>query len=402
MKNYPCKMLFYCISFLMMIVLFSCKNLAQENLSPQKTSNEKILANVLSPNKYYISNRGINDHSDPGIPYSIAWYLATYGGGTAVTPVTYFLTSDTVYNCLGRITLPAYGRISESGAQGVIQCDPANWIAAGADNEFFKMNTGSILVHIELRLNWKPQRGVYIKDANDVQLINVTIHQSKKIEQSRLISSSNSNNLTVKDCLLRRAGCDGGESNFSRRGYLIILEGGNNIMIKKNNMAISPSSGIGIHSSTNVTIDSNYINDTGRAMIAGYTSDGITCYHNEGSTGPIDRNIWITNNTVRDSQNHGIHVSGKGFHIRNNRIYNSGKNGGGSNIYLGDYKTTPVQDCSANCSIQDNIFKNENEVNSCPVGGGASIRLEHYQPSSVIISGNTGCLTTNYTDPSCI
>ncbi|SMC44784.1 right-handed parallel beta-helix repeat-containing protein [Pedobacter africanus] len=385
-----------------MIGLVSCKDLMQENGSPLKISDKRSLVNILSSNTHYISNRGISNHSNPDIPYSIAWYLATYGGGTAAAPVTYFLTSDTVYNCLGRITLPAYGRISESGAQGVVQADPANWTAAGADNEFFKMNTGSILVHIELRLNWKPQRGVYIKDANDVQLIDVTIHQSKKIEQSRLISSVNSNNLTVRDCLLRRAGCDGNESNFSRRGYLIILEGGSNIMIKKNNMAISPSSGIGIHSSTNVTIDSNYINDTGRALIAGYTSDGITSYHNEASTGPINRNIWITNNTVRDSQNHGIHVSGKGFHIENNRIYNSGKNGGGSNIYLGDYKKDPVQDCSADCTIKNNIFKNVNGVDSCPMGGGASIRLEHYQPSSVVISGNTGCLTTNYTDPSCI
>src|SRR5690606_32933034 len=100
------------------------------------------------------------------------------------------------------------------------------------------------------------------------------------------------------------------------------------------------------------------------------------------------RYVHIAYNTIWNSRNHGIHVSGNGFRIENNTIYNSGLKTAASNISLADHKSP--YDCSKNSTIKNNILSN------CPSLGGPSIKLDHYQPSSVSISGNTGCTTTFY------
>lgn len=328
---------------------------------------------IMSAASYSIPVGNITDHADASIQGSIAWFLATYGGGTASEPHTFYLSSSATYNAKKTITMPANARLTEAtGVTAVIQCDPVNW--DNAYNKFFIMEQGSYLLHAELRLNWKPSLGIFISSANGVKVIDVTVHASKKVDGSCLIYATESSDLEIRDCLLRRAGCESTETNFARTSYLIHLIRGNNIDILNNDMAVSASSGIGFVQSTNIVIDGNTINDTGRALQAGYISDGITSYH--GGQGSLNRVVIIRNNTIMTSRNHGIHVSGYGISITGNTITGSSQ----TNIFIGDQRSP--QDCSADVWINNNHFGAQ--------GASHSIWRKPVIANRIYISNNTG------------
>ena len=359
MKQFQLKKLATAFIMVLIFVITSCKDdkIVNDAKISAKGATNQLKAQLLT-SSYSIPAGSIVDHSDATIPGSIAWYLATYGGGTATSPNTFWLTSNALYTCQKTITLPAYARISEGAGvtDAVIQCDPVNWQSAAGYNKLVTMNKGSILLHVELRLNWKGAIGAFASSADSIQIIDVTIQNSAKIDGSYLIYVSECNNILIDNCLLRRAGCDVNETNFARHGYLIHMIRGNNNTISNNDMAVCGSSGIGFVQSTNVHIDNNFIHDTGRALIADYISDGITSYH--GGDGTLNRCVFITNNTIDQSRNHAIHVSGYGMSITGNTITNSTQ----SNIYVGDQRTP--QDCSADYWITGNSFGSQGAVYS--------------------------------------
>ena len=332
---------------------------------------------------YSIPAGTIADHSDATITGSIAWYLATYGGGTATSPNTFYLSTNGTYTCQRTITLPAYARISEGTGvtEAVIQCDPAtNWQKmVGYDNMLLHMYTGSMLMNVELRLNWKAGIGVYANGANGVRILDVAISNSAKAPKTEGVSYLtyivDSDNIIIDQCLLRRAGCENTESIFERWGYCIQLIRGNNGTISNNDLETSTSAGLAFFQSTNLKIDNNLIQDTGRANVPEFAADGITSYH-EG-LGTLSRDILIKNNTIRDSKNHGMHVSGYGITITGNNISGSK---GGANIYLGDQRMPP--DCSADIWVTGNTLG--------PQKAAYSIYRNHVISSRIYISDNTG------------
>ena len=332
-----------------------------------------------SASSYSIPVGTITDHSDATAVGSIAWYLATYGGGTAASPNTFYLSSNAVYTCQRTITLPAYARISEGAGitTAVIQCDPINWQSAAGYNKLVRMYAGSILLHVELRLNWKAAIGVFASWSNGVQIIDVTVSNSAKTstETSYLIYVSNSDSVLIDNCLLRRAGCENTETGFSRRSYLVHIIGGTGINVTNNDMSTSASSGIAFVQTTHLNIENNIIQDTGRSNVPDYVADGITSYH--GGQGTLNRVVFIKNNTIKWSKNHGIHVSGYGISITGNNISGSEE----SNIYLGDQRTPP--DCSADIWVTGNTL-------GAQTNAAYSIYRNHVISSRIYISNNTG------------
>lgn len=364
---------------LMLTILFSMNSCNKDAVVNNHLETEKLAnigsdqANMLTAASYAIPVGNITDHSDASITGSIAWFLANEGGGTAAEPHTFYLTSNAVYNAKKTINMPAHARLTESsGVNAIIQCDPVNW--DNTQDRLILMKTGSYLLHVELRLNWKVKLGILISYANDVKVIDVTVHASKKVSGSTLIYATESSNLEIRDCLLRRAGCEATETNFERTSYLIHFIRGSHIDILNNDMAVSASSGIGFVESTYVNIDGNTINDTGRAMKANFVSDGITSYH--GGQGSLNRVVFIRNNTIMTSRNHGIHVSGYGFSIEGNTITGSTH----ANIFIGDQRSP--QDCSADVWITGNHLGQQ--------GATHSIWRKPVIASRIHISNNTG------------
>lgn len=354
-------------------LIYSCKDFSKDNF--EESAKELHLKSTAGLS-YSIPVGTITDHADASIPGSVAWYLATYGGGTALSPNTFYLTSSAVYNCRSTITVPAYARITEGvGQQAVLQCDPLYW--SSTSDKFVRLNTGSYLLHIEMRLNWKATIGIFADGVNDILITDITLFNSKKVSPSYLIYLTQSTNVNISGCLLRRAGMDNGEY-LDLSTYLIHVIAGHDISINDNDMAVCGSSGIGFNTTYNVTINNNTIHDIGRSPT--YTSDGITSYH--GGTGTLNRNVYIQGNTIFNGRNHGIHVSGCGFHILSNTIYTCGTGTAASNIYVGDDKIP--HDCSYGIEVNHNYLIN------CPAGGGSSIKRSYYK-SPFYIEDNTGC-----------
>ena len=384
------KMKFLCCGTLLCIAVaassYSCKKATKDPVAVSDDGGSAVVNKkaVNAAVNYYIKHGGIANHSDASITGSIAWYIASYSSGaTAASPSIFYLTSDTPYVCSNSIIMQANTRIDESGKQAVIECNNSSWSSTAPNQEFVRLVQGCRLLNIEVRCNFKPKTGVMIK-GNNTQIIGATIHKSSRtINKSYTVFVEDSRNVQIENCLIRRSGCESNEQDFERIGYLIYLNHGSDIQILNNDIAISPSSGIGFNTTDSLTIAYNLIHDTGRAIKAGYISDGITSYHN-GET--PNRYVLIKENTIWDSRNHGVHVSGNGFRIEGNIIYNSGLSTAASNISLADHKTP--YDCSKNCTIKNNSLTN------CPALSGASIKRDHYQASSVVVSGNTGCTTT--------
>lgn len=337
-----------------------------------------------TPHKIPIGS--ITDHSNPNITGSIAWYLATYGGGTESSPNTFYLTdhfdgtsSGKKYFCSRRLILPPWARLTEdTGVQAYLECS-SSWVNTG-NGEFIRLGRGAILLHVEVHCAWKANIGVY-SDQDDIQIIDARIHNTARVPGSASSSAAShciyladSSNVKITNCLLRRAGCDTTELNFQRKGYLIHIIRGTNILIENNDMAVSPSSGIGFVQSTHITIRGNKIADTGRALIAEFISDGITSYH--GGQGTLNRVVIIKNNTISTSRNHGIHLSGFGMSLEGNTITGSTQ----SNIYLGDQRTP--QDCTGDVWVVNNSLGAQ--------GAAYSIYLRPVKQGTIHISGNTG------------
>ena len=391
---------FPALKFLAVATLICACNREQTNLNEDRRlmTNDRVgelsaesfsgLATVGS--SYTIPAGTITDHGNPATTGSIAWYLATYSGGSVSQPNTFYLQKGSTYFCKQRLFIPANARISQSGtgAQALVKIDPASYSDAGSNHEFIRMSANSILLHFNIDLKWMPTNGILIPaGADSAKLLNITIQNGKRIPggTSTLIYVA-ADYVKVNNCQLRRAGCDATEENTVQGGQMIKVLG-SNIEIAHNNMAVSAQAGIALEASArNITINKDTIYDTGRATA---TQDGITSYH--VGTGNTNRNISITNCLIYNSRNHGIHVSGYGYTIMWNKVYNAGyagPTGGytgshmGANIWLGDYKT-PL-DCSGNSTITNNEI-------GCSLGGGYVFKVTNYQSSSTTIQTTNIC-----------
>lgn len=365
-------------------IFVACK---QEKAAPALSSKTEI-GTKLKVNSGVVYNIPVGttivDHSDPTAVGSIAWYFATYGAGN-----TYNLSSTATYNVYNTLVIPANSTLGEATGVNAMIAAGAAWVVDADPFMVIMNNDGTTIRDINLNGQFRAKQ-IISGNGHDVSLLGITAQKSQKIHDGHLIVFSTAQNVTITNCLLRRAGCDT-ESGFAREASLIYTRKCDTVTIKNNDMAIAASAGINYTGSTNVTIAGNEISDTGRSDTPLYIADGITSYHSQ--LGYLYQNVWITDNKIWNCRNHGIHVSGRDIHIENNKIYACGLTTSANSIRLGDQYSPG--DCSSNVTIKNNT------LSDCPPSGHAIYILGPYKSTTVTISGNTilsGCSTYLSTD----
>lgn len=266
---------------------------------------------------FYISHNGIADHGDVSVYHSVAWYLQTYGEGN-----TYVLTTSNVYYNIGStLAVPANSILRGN----------SNWLikmaaTASLDNKtMITMSDGSQLYNLYINGVRHPSCLVQVPGRSSVMIDRCTIFDSKNNYTSgnpytMLIFCADSSDVTVQNCVLRRAGCNPkvNPDLWEGLGYGILSRGCRNMIFSDNDIGQTLTGGIDITGSASVLISGNYISDTGQNReYDGPISDGITGYHNLIDA---DEDFTITGNTILNSQNHGIHVSGRWIDIRDNVV----------------------------------------------------------------------------------
>jgi hypothetical protein len=338
---------------------------------------------------YTIPVGGITNHANKLTQNSIAWYFDQYGGGTVASPNTFILSESAIYLTSSPLTMPANAILKDN--TGVTAEIKANFTG----NEVLLVKDHCQVYNLGVNGNFTAQPVVKLDSgAAGVRMTGVAMQASRILADTTkftyVLYALGVTDFIVDYCTVRRAGCTDTQTNFKRKAQGIGLLSGNNITVKRSNIAYTASSGIAIGTATNVTIDHDTIFFTGRAIQPEYTSDCVTSYHN--GQGSIVRNVYITNNYLHDSMNHGVHVSGRGFHILWNKFQNNGSNPitpGGTNVYVGDQRS-PAE-CSWDIEINNNNFVNK------PVNGTYTIHRSEYK-GPFYVSGNTGVTTPVYDD----
>ena len=178
-----------------------------------------------------------------------------------------------------------------------------------------------------------------------------------------------------------------GECAISASGLSLLQS--KNIIVDGNTIQNVGSAGVDITNSTHVTINNNTITSPGANkkyyshLTPIKTADGVTGYRNQLVSPAAYLYRTITNNTITDYGNHGIHVSGKHHTITGNTIKDPYYLSLGSAIDIADRPVEPIQ-CSSNIWIQNNILEETGN-------GGSSfpILIDYYKATTIWISGNT-------------
>lgn len=168
-------------------------------------------------------------------------------------------------------------------------------------------------------------------------------------------------------------GNDEYNTNWSANGSGIRVYKSHDVTILNNKINNTATGGIEIGGSRNVNVGYNLIRNTARNRDFSLSalSDGIAGYHNSHLQRTAYR-YWnnmgwkIYNNTIINSNNHGIHVSGRGIVIKENKIFNST----GRGIYVGDWRGHPnkvfhrdnnITECSKDIVIEKNLVSNSGQ-----------------------------------------
>lgn len=295
---------------------------------------------------FYIPHNGIADHGDASSANSIAWYFQTYGAGN-----TYVLTtSNTYYNIGSTLTVP----------DNAILRGNSNWLVKIAaldsvDNmTLVDLGGGSQLYNLYINGARRPNCLVRISGKNSVTVDRCTMFDSKNDYTSgnpytMLVFCIDSSDVTVRNCLLRRAGCNPkvNPHSWEGLGYGILSRNCRNMVFQNNDIAQTLTGGIDITGSASVQVLGNYIGDTGlNREYDGPISDGITGYHNLIGA---DENFTIMSNSIVNAQNHGIHVSGRWINIQDNIVSNQQLSG----IMVDDWRSP--NEYSENVIVSNNL-----------------------------------------------
>lgn len=269
---------------------------------------------------YYISQGGIIDHADPNTKYSIAWYFKTYGRGK-----TYILvSSDAKYSVNEALNIPVNSTLrgyKQSGISCISATDSLD------SKTMISVGDSSCIKYLTLDGNREASTVVSAIGKN-ITIRKCTVMNSKNdfnadpssSPYTILVNATNSKNLLIDSCQLKRAGADPKVNAMTQlsKGYAIIAWRTSNSVIQNNTISSTLTCGIDITGSSEVLIQKNKISDTGLNYFStGPVADGITGYHNWISS---NEDFTITDNVITGANNHGIHVSGCGLTIENNKI----------------------------------------------------------------------------------
>jgi hypothetical protein len=155
----------------------------------------------------------------------------------------------------------------------------------------------------------------------------------------------------------------------------IYAEGNRGLHILGNRIRYTLSAGIDFTGSQGAMIADNtiYRNGRNRELGSEATADGITAYHNLAD----DTRFVVVRNTITESGNHGIHVSGRDCRVEENTIYAPAAQG----ILLGD-QYTPPDDC------RGSVVRSNRVVGLKSGGNRHAIFIYNNLPSEVVIQAN--------------
>lgn len=322
------------------------------------------------------------DHCDPDEPDSIVGVMKRCGPSK-----TYDLVTNAgvrPYSCGHPIEVPRNSTLLSGNSATVV---------ASADLSYLVnlRNNGAEIQELSLDGAFRANHVVWASrhptDANKAcEKIGVrysTVQRSRKASKAHLIHFSNCTDFTVTGSVLRWAGMDSGE-RFSHGASLISIQSGNQQDPSKsgritwNDLAYALSSGIRMTDSVNMLVSHNRIEFTGQSSVA--RADGITGYHSSAKTIGQDKHWTIEHNTIVDSDNHGIHVAGRGIVIRYNTLLRSRLH----HIYLGDWRAIGG---GMECSVDSEIHHNTMDAPASKTHH--AISLGPYDDATVAVYGNT-------------
>lgn len=306
---------------------------------------------ITDKNSYYIIEGGIEDHSNPAIVHSIAWYFATYGEGKK-----YILaTSGANYKINNTITIPSNCVLKGNDSVR----DYTILASTGIDKRTMVIvGSGCKVQWLTIDGNREPSAVVSVSGTKGTIFKNCTIQNSKNDfiaadgdVYTILVNGSSSINLVIDSCQLNNAGANPkvNSTNNISKGYGVLLWGAVNATIQNCSINFTTTCGIDITGAMKATISGNTIMQTGlNRNLAGAIADGITGYHNWKTS---DEDFYLYGNTINYAGNHGIHVSGRNINIQNNTISNQQL----SAIMVDDWRTTaPGNEYSENVTIKNN------------------------------------------------
>lgn len=181
--------------------------------------------------------------------------------------------------------------------------------------------------------------------------------------------------------------------------------GGIGCIISHNTIINTGSAGISCDILTDGVISDNTINSPGQVALM--TADGITGYGN------LNLRVLVSNNTVENSQDHGIHFGGNNIQIVGNKVYNVANYGiilqsspnssptpGANGIIANNEIDTTVGGGGIRCGWFSRVTVTGNTVSNiaagAPQGVNASSGLTFIYSSDCVASGNIINTTAGY------
>ncbi len=343
---------------------------------------------------YDIPHNGLADHGQASVTGTIAWYMATYASNDI-----YRLSSNAEYYTSQPLIVPTNSILTVApNVTAMIKAD-GNSSVPVYDKAIIVLQNGSQIfgrnddyTTLTINANRLAKVGIDARNSTNSLIADCTVidtlntYTTSGMRFQHLIDGDGTFNLTVKHCFLRNAGYPA--LNFE--SYDSVARGisvcdATNPKITNCDIAYTMGSSVAIARTVGAEIEYNILEYSGRCNAVygkSYSEDSVIGYHNTGATVGVDKRCYIRYNLIRYYGNHGIHVSGKGFHIDHNQVYDGALRA----IYLGDWRT-PGTECSSDSTVTYNYV----EVGS---GVNYSLYFDPYQPGTIDTTGNTGEVVT--------
>ncbi|MFI4911874.1 MAG: hypothetical protein ACIAQZ_09435 [Sedimentisphaeraceae bacterium JB056] len=347
---------------------------------------------------YDIPHNSISDHGDATVQGSIAWYFSTYSIND-----TYRLSSSANYYTSKTLTVPSNSILTvTSGASAVIKAG-GNSSSPVYDSPLIILQNGAQIYGrdddystLKIDANKKARNGIDTRYATGNVIMDCTVintlntYSTSGMKYQHLINGDGTTELLVDHCLLRYAGYPALNINSYdsvARGISVCNSTDPEIIYC--DIAYTMGSTVAIAETVGAEIGHNYMQYSGLCSSEygeSYSEDSIIGYHNTGATSGVDKRCYIRYNLIRYYGNHGVHVSGKGFHIDYNEIY------GGEHcaVYLGDWRS-PDTECSSDSTISNNYVKWGSSYSP-----NYPIYINPYKNGTISVYGNTGDTTVQW------
>jgi len=339
---------------------------------------------------YDIPHNGLTDHGQATVTGTIAWYMATYGIND-----TYRLSSNANYYTSKTLTVPSGSILTVAPNITATVKAGGNSSSPVYDNALIVLQNGAQLygrdgnyATLTINANRLAKTGIDVRYSTNSLIADCTVidtlntYSTAGMRYQHLINGDGTTNLTVDHCLLRNAGYPASNMNVYdsvARGISVCNATDPEVIYC--DIAYTMGGSVAIAETVGAEIGHNYLQYSGRCSAVygeSYSEDSIIGYHNTGATVGVDKRCYIRYNLIRYYGNHGVHVSGIGFHIDNNEIYD----GYNYAVYLGDWRS-PDTECSSDSTVTYNYVE---------VGSNASYSLcfDPYEPYTISTTGNTG------------